>query len=148
MTSRTCYLLVMLPYIEAVLGFSFAFPIDIKTLTLYINALPLFVLLITVKIWAPKLAGSRFQISCDNDAAVQVVRSGRTRDVFLQRCLRQLWFTSARYDLELHVSHIPGVHNAFALVVGILILPFTGSSTIWLLSPIFVFTCYLLTVRI
>ena len=67
-----------------------------------------------VKIWAPKLAGSRFQISCDNDAAVQVVRSGRTRDGFMQRCLRQLWLTSARYDLDLHVSHIPGVHNVFA----------------------------------
>ena len=66
-----------------------------------------------VKMWAPKLAGSRFQISCDNEAAVQVVRSGRTRDVFMLRCLRQLWLTSARYDLELHVSHIPGVHNVF-----------------------------------
>ena len=32
----------------------------------------------------------------------------------MQRCLRQLWLTSARYDLDLHVSHIPGVHNVFA----------------------------------
>ena len=97
----------MLPYIEVVLR-------DIETLALHINALELFILIMAVKIWAPKLTGSRFQISCDNDAAVQVVRSGRTRDVFMQRCLRQLWFTSACYDLELHVSHIPGVHNVFA----------------------------------
>ena len=81
---------------------------------MHINALELFVLVVAVKIWAPKLAGSRFQISCDNDAAVQVVRSGCTRDAFMQRCLRQLWLTSARYDLDLHVSHIPGVHNVFA----------------------------------
>ena len=93
---------------------SFAFPRDIEELALHINALELFVLVMAVKIWAPKLAGSRFQISCDNDAAVQVVRSGRTRDAFMQRCLRQLWLTSARYDLDLHVSHIPGVHNVFA----------------------------------
>ena len=67
-----------------------------------------------VKIWAPKLTGSRFQISCDNEAAVQEVRSGRTRDAFMQRCLRQLWLTSARYDLDFHVSHIQGVHSVFA----------------------------------
>ena len=87
---------------------SFTFPRNIKELALHINALELFVLVMAVKIWAPKLAGSH------NEAAVQVVRSGRTRDFFMQRCLRQLWLTSARYDLELHVSHIPGVHNVFA----------------------------------
>ena len=92
---------------------SFAFPRHTEELALHFNALELFILVITVKMWAPKLAGPRFQISCD-EAAVQVVRSGRTRDVFMQCCLRQLWLTSARYDLELHVSHIPGAHNVFA----------------------------------
>ena len=92
---------------------SFAFLRVIEDLALYINALELFVLVMAVKIWAPKLAGSRFQISCDN-AAVQVVRSGHTRDAFMQRCLRQLCLTSVRYDLDLCVSHIPGVHNVFA----------------------------------
>ena len=93
---------------------SIPFPRDIEELVLHINALELFVLVMAVKICASKLAGSRFQISCDNDAAVQVVRSGRTRDAFMQRYLRQLWLTFAGYDLELHVSHIPGVHNVFA----------------------------------
>ena len=60
--------------------------------------LELFELIMAFKIWAPKLAGSRFHIWCDNDAAVQVMSSGRTRDAFMQRCLRQLWLTSARYD--------------------------------------------------
>ena len=27
---------------------------------------------------------------------------------------QQLWFTTARFDLELHVLHIPGIHNVFA----------------------------------
>ena len=93
---------------------SFAFPSAIAPLALHINALELFVLVMAVRLWAPKLAGSRFQISSDNDAAIQVVRSGRSRDAFMHCCLRQLWFTSARYDLELYVSHIPGVHNVFA----------------------------------
>lgn len=49
---------------------SFAFPRHIEELALHINALELFVLVMAVKMWAPKLAGSRFQISCDNEAAV------------------------------------------------------------------------------
>ena len=129
---------------------SFAFPSAIAPLALHINALELFVLVMAVRLWAPKLAGSRFQISCDNDAAVQVVRSGRSRDAFMQRCLRQLWFTSARYDLELYVSHIPGVHNVFAdcLSHWDADSSFHRNSTISLLSAIFVFICYPLTVRI
>ena len=81
---------------------------------MHITALELFVLVITVKIWAHKLAGTKFQISCDNEAAVQIANSARTQDPFMQRCLRQLWFTTARFDLELHVLHIPGIHNVFA----------------------------------
>jgi len=87
---------------------SFAFPSAIASLALHINALKLFVLVMAVRTWAPKLAGPRSQISCDNDAAVQVVRSRRSRDAFMQGFLRQLWFKSARYDLELYVCHIPG----------------------------------------
>lgn len=58
--------------------------------------------------------------------------------------LRQLCFTSMHYNLELHVSHIPGVDNVFlliALIVGMPILHFTESSKVLLLSPIFVFKC-------
>ena len=92
----------------------FAFLRHIESLALYITALKLFVLVIAVKIWAPKLPGVQFQISCDKDAAVQIVNSGRTQVSFMQRCLRQLWLTKARYNLEIHVIHAPGIHNVFA----------------------------------
>ena len=36
----------------------------------------------------------------------------------MQRCLRQLWLTSARYDLELHVSHIPGSTMSLLIALG------------------------------
>ena len=128
---------------------SFAFPRDIEELALHINALELFVLVMAVKIWAPKLAGSRFQISCDNDAAVQVVRSGCTRDAFMQRCLRQLWLTSARYDLDMSLIFRGSTMSLLiALVAGMPILRFNESSMNSLLSVTFVFTCYSLTARI
>ena len=32
----------------------------------------------------------------------------------MQRCLRQLWFTSGLHDVALRVRHIPGEHNTLA----------------------------------
>jgi len=32
----------------------------------------------------------------------------------MQRCLRQLWCTSALHDVALRVRHIPGEHNTLA----------------------------------
>lgn len=64
--------------------------------------------------WAPTLARRRFLISCDNEAAVTVINSGVTRDCFMQRCLRQLWFTASLHDFEIRASFIPGDHNTLA----------------------------------
>ena len=32
----------------------------------------------------------------------------------MQRCLRQIWFTAALFDFEVHALHVPGKHNQFA----------------------------------
>ena len=68
----------------------FALPSHIEELALHINALELFVLIMAVNVWAPRLTGSRFQILCHDDAAVQAVLSGRTQDAFMQRRFKQL----------------------------------------------------------
>lgn len=80
----------------------------------HITALELFVLVLAVRVWAPTLARRRFLISCDNEAAVTVINSGVTRDCFMQRCLRQLWFTASLHDFEIRASFIPGDHNTLA----------------------------------
>jgi len=69
---------------------------------------------VAVKFWASKLHWRKFIFSCDNEAAVTVVNSGSSKDPFMQRCLRQLWFTVAVHDCELTTPHIPGVHNVLA----------------------------------
>ena len=46
-----------------------------------------------------------------NEAAVTVINSGITRDPFMQRCLRQLWFTASLHDFEVRASFVPGDHN-------------------------------------
>jgi len=49
-----------------------------------------------------------------NQAAVTVINSGSSKDHFIQRCLRQLWFSASVFDFELQARHIPGEHNVLA----------------------------------
>lgn len=83
-------------------------------MTTHISALELFTIVVAVKFWAPVLQHQRFIISCDNEAAVTVINSGSTRDPFMQRCLRELWFLSALHDFDIRTRHIPGEHNLLA----------------------------------
>ena len=73
-----------------------------------------FTVIVAVKFWATALQHQRFLVSCDNEAAVTVINLGSTKDPFMQRCLRQLWFTSALHDVDLRVQQIPGEHKTLA----------------------------------
>ena len=53
-------------------------------------------------------------IFSDNLAVVQVVNSGKTKDMFLATCIRNIWLLTAVYDIELEVAHIPGAKNEVA----------------------------------
>lgn len=94
--------------------FTCEFPEDIVRSAQHVTALELYTIVVAVKFWAPKLHQRKFIVSCDNVAAVTVVNSGKSKDPFMQRCLRKLWFTAAVYDCELTARHIPGVHNVSA----------------------------------
>lgn len=93
---------------------TFAFPDPVISVATHISALELFTIVVAVKFWAPVLQHQRFIISCDNEAAVTVINSGSTRDPFMQRCLRELWFLSALHDFDIRARHIPGEHNSLA----------------------------------
>ena len=93
---------------------SFLFPDCIALQSLHINALELFMIVVTLKHWAPQLQGRKFTVACDNSAAVTVMSSITSKDPFMQCCLQQLWFTSAIFNLEVHALHVPGRHNQLA----------------------------------
>ena len=93
---------------------TFPFPDFVHHAASHISALELFTVIVSVKLWATALRHQRFLVSCDNEAAVTVINSGSTKDPFMQRCLRQLWFTSALHDVALRVRHIPGEYNTLA----------------------------------
>ena len=50
-------------------------------------------------------------IHCDNQACVEMINSMRSRNNFLQMCLRELWLTLAVNNIMLKAAHIPGREN-------------------------------------
>lgn len=51
---------------------------------------------------------------CDNQAVVDVVNSGYSKDAQLMHSLRSLFFITAHFQISLRAVHIPGVHNTAA----------------------------------
>ena len=87
------------------------FPAFISEQQLHISALEMLVIVVSVKVWKHKLRGKRIIVNCDNSAAVEVLNKGKTRDPFLQACLREIEFVAANGEWEIRARHIPGVDN-------------------------------------
>ena len=73
-----------------------------------IEHLELLNVVVAVKVWQEQWAGSRVKVSCDNMNACLAIQSGRSRDPFVQSCVRELFFVTARRDIELWAVHCPG----------------------------------------
>ena len=91
--------------------FHCTFPEDILEKNLHINALELLAVIVAMKTWGEFWAGRRIQILCDNMTSVTVINKGSTRDTFLQQCLREIAYVTARFEFEIHASHIIGREN-------------------------------------
>ena len=94
--------------------FHSTFPKFIEDMKLHINSLELLTLTVAVKLWGSKLQGKRFVVLCDNQATVMVVNSGKSRDMFMQACLRELVWHLAILDAEIRVQHILTGDNRIA----------------------------------
>ena len=43
-----------------------------------------------------------------------MVASGKTKDKFLNACMRNIWLVTAIFDIDLHIKHIEGAKNITA----------------------------------
>ena len=59
-------------------------------------------------------AGAHVRIHCDNNAAVQVLQSGRGRNKVLLDCARAAWMVQAVLDVHVSYVHVPGKDNEIA----------------------------------
>ena len=65
--------------------------------------------MVAVRLWAPVWSGCKLQVFCDNMNTCVALQTGRSRDKFMQSCVRTIFLLSVIYDIELLVCHRPGV---------------------------------------
>ena len=88
--------------------FHSGFPTDLDA---PIHCKEMLAVLIAVRVWGPRLQGMKVQIYCDNEPAVHVINSGRTKDAFMGSCIRELWLEVSKYSFQLRAVHLPGEEN-------------------------------------
>lgn len=80
----------------------------------HINGLELFAIVLAVKVWGYQFHGKKIMIFCDNEASVQVINSGSSKDSFMQNCLRELCYVAAIHEFQIRARHIEGDNNRLA----------------------------------
>ena len=71
-------------------------------------------ILAALRIWHKSWSNSKVAIACDNLAVVQVLNSGKTRDLTLAAIACNIQFQVATMNINLKVTHIPGKVNVIA----------------------------------
>ena len=71
-------------------------------------------ILLALRVWKDQCSNSKISIACDNQVVVQVLNSGKTRDLTLAAIARNIQFHVATRNIDLKVTHIPGKSNVIA----------------------------------
>ena len=53
-------------------------------------------------------------LQCDNENSVLAINSGHSLVPRMHLCLREIWFLTARYDIDIFAQHVAGVDNSIA----------------------------------
>ena len=90
----------------------------IKTPTEYDNMTivhyEMFNIMVAVRTWGFLWSGKTVRMHCDNEAVVTVLSTGKTKDLTLAAIARNIWLTTAEFDICLKTVHIRGKDNAIA----------------------------------
>ena len=92
----------------------YALTIPLGHINLNIVHLEMLNILAALRVWQEAWRNSKVAIACDNLAVVQVLNSGKTRDLTLAAIARNIQFQIAKMNIDLKVSHIPGKVNIIA----------------------------------
>ena len=115
-SSETIFLDACLEGIGAVWeNYCYASPIPLfSDFILHITHLEMVNLVVALRVWGQMWCHKRVILRCDNLAVVHVVKSGRTRDVYLASCARVIWWLCAAQDIQLDIIHVKGLENTVA----------------------------------
>ena len=90
------------------------FSADVLVQFPFIHQLECLAMLVAIRLWGSAWKGQRLTVFCDNEAVVQVLNSGKTRDALLGKLLRNIWLVSSTHEFELRAVHLPGIENRVA----------------------------------
>jgi hypothetical protein len=79
-----------------------------------IHHLECLAILVAVRLWCISWNGLRIRVYCDNASVVQMINSGKTKDLIMGQFLRNIWLCTSLYEFELCAVHLPGVENRLA----------------------------------
>ena len=94
--------------------------VKIKFIMLYsltisnIAILEMLNILVALRIWAKLWKNFAILIHHDNQAVVEVLNKGKTKDKKLAAISRNIFMTAAEFDIELKVQHVIGKDNPVA----------------------------------
>ena len=71
-------------------------------------------IVLSCAVWGKLLSRQRVEFRCDNRSLVDAITKGSSKEDMVMHLLRSLWFFTAVFDIEITVSHIPGVQNTAA----------------------------------
>ena len=71
-------------------------------------------ILVALRVWAKQWATKTISVKCDNKAVVTILQSGKTRAPLLAAICRNISMETAKADIRLRTTHIPGKINIIA----------------------------------
>ena len=93
---------------------SWVYATEIPFVDLPITQCEMYNIVVALKLWGHEWRDKVVNVKRDNESAVTVCNTGRTKNRFLNVCLYNLWLITAKYNIELRVSHIKGANNVVA----------------------------------
>ena len=89
----------------------YALPLGTEFQHLRITQLEMLNVVVALKVWSQLWADNKVKKFCDNQAVVEVLNTGKTKDPFLATCARNVWLITAIFNIEIIVIHVPGKKN-------------------------------------
>ena len=79
-----------------------------------INFRELLAITIALSTWAQHLPRCKILFRCDNEAVVQILNTGVSRNPQMMHLIRTIFYIGACHDFECKAVHIPSEHNSIA----------------------------------
>jgi hypothetical protein len=74
----------------------------------------LYPIVVAAILWGNVWKGKRIQFMCDNEAVVNIIQKGRSKETYIMKLMRRLVMCSVQNNFVIYSKHVPGVFNEIA----------------------------------